>query len=194
MIERGKLDFRRGKSSSALVFFDKAIEVNPTEPEVHYQRSLVLARLGRTPRPRPSRKRASAYARIRTSSISFSKTFIAPPMTSYCNSMPHAGCSTTATRKKAFAGLRKSSANAPSTRRPIGYSPTTTKSKGIAAWPIFTVSRQVRKETVDQGYWQTKPPTDAVGMTAQAYDLSPPCEGGVGGVDGVNQLALRRRK
>jgi tetratricopeptide (TPR) repeat protein len=48
MIERGKLDFRRGKSWSALVFFDKAIEVDPTEPEVHYLRSLVLARLGRT--------------------------------------------------------------------------------------------------------------------------------------------------
>jgi tetratricopeptide (TPR) repeat protein len=49
LIERGKLDFRRGKSTSALAFFDKAIEVDATEPEVHYQRSLVLARLGRTP-------------------------------------------------------------------------------------------------------------------------------------------------
>ena len=48
LIERGKLDFRRGKSTSALAFFDKAIEVDATEPEVHYQRSLVLARLGRT--------------------------------------------------------------------------------------------------------------------------------------------------
>jgi tetratricopeptide (TPR) repeat protein len=48
LIERGKMDVRRGRLESALTYFDKAIQLDASEPDVHYQRSLLLARLGRS--------------------------------------------------------------------------------------------------------------------------------------------------
>ena len=88
----------------------------------------------------------SAYARIRTSSISSSKTFIALPTISNCNSMP---------RRWLFdhghpeEGLRwtekilRESPQHPETNRLLAdyY-----EKKGIAAWPTFTVSRRVIKQ------------------------------------------------
>jgi tetratricopeptide (TPR) repeat protein len=48
LFERGKMEIGRGRTDTALAFFDKAVEMNADEPEVHYQRSLILTRLGRT--------------------------------------------------------------------------------------------------------------------------------------------------
>ena len=48
LIERGKLEVSRGRLESGLTFFDQAMSIDAGEPEVHYQRSLVLTRLGRT--------------------------------------------------------------------------------------------------------------------------------------------------
>jgi tetratricopeptide (TPR) repeat protein len=48
LFERGKMEIARGRTEAALAFFDKAVEMNADEPEVHYQRSLILTRLGRT--------------------------------------------------------------------------------------------------------------------------------------------------
>jgi tetratricopeptide (TPR) repeat protein len=45
--ERGKLELKRGRFQSALDFFNRAVALNADEPEVHYQRSLVLNWLGR---------------------------------------------------------------------------------------------------------------------------------------------------
>jgi tetratricopeptide (TPR) repeat protein len=47
-MERGKLEVGRGRLESGLTFFDQAMSIDAGEPEVHYQRSLVLTRLGRT--------------------------------------------------------------------------------------------------------------------------------------------------
>ena len=48
LMERGKLEVGRGRLESGLTFFDQAMSIDAGEPEVHYQRSLVLTRLGRT--------------------------------------------------------------------------------------------------------------------------------------------------
>ena len=48
LLERGKLEVGRGRFESALTFMDRALGIDAGEPEVHYQRSLVLTRLGRT--------------------------------------------------------------------------------------------------------------------------------------------------
>ena len=48
LLERGKLEVGRGRFESALTFIDRAMSIDAGEPEVHYQRSLVLTRLGRT--------------------------------------------------------------------------------------------------------------------------------------------------
>ncbi|APW61475.1 tetratricopeptide repeat protein [Paludisphaera borealis] len=45
--ERGKLEMKRGRFRPALGFFDRAVALDADEPEVHYQRSLVLTWLGR---------------------------------------------------------------------------------------------------------------------------------------------------
>lgn len=48
LVERGKIELRRRDLNAALAFQDRAIAIDPSEPESHYQRSLVLVRLGRT--------------------------------------------------------------------------------------------------------------------------------------------------
>jgi tetratricopeptide (TPR) repeat protein len=48
IFERGKLESRRGQFARALEFFDKAIGLDSVEPEIRYQRSLVLSAMGRT--------------------------------------------------------------------------------------------------------------------------------------------------
>jgi len=48
LMERGKLEVGRGRLESGFTFFDQAMSIDAGEPEVHYQRSLVLTRLGRT--------------------------------------------------------------------------------------------------------------------------------------------------
>jgi predicted Zn-dependent protease len=47
-VERGKLESRRGRFAAALAFFDRAVELEPVEPEIRYQRSMVLSAMGRT--------------------------------------------------------------------------------------------------------------------------------------------------
>ncbi len=48
LMERGKLEVGRGRFESGLSYFNQAMSIDAGEPEVHYQRSLVLTRLGRT--------------------------------------------------------------------------------------------------------------------------------------------------
>jgi tetratricopeptide (TPR) repeat protein len=48
LLERGKIEVRRGHLEAALGYLDRALAVDPKEPAIHYHRSLVLARLGRT--------------------------------------------------------------------------------------------------------------------------------------------------
>jgi len=48
LLERGKLEVGRDRFESALTFIDRAMSIDAGEPEVHYQRNLVLTRLGRT--------------------------------------------------------------------------------------------------------------------------------------------------
>jgi len=48
LMERGKLEVGRGRLESGLSYFDQAMSIDAGEPEAHYQRSLVLTRLGRT--------------------------------------------------------------------------------------------------------------------------------------------------
>jgi tetratricopeptide (TPR) repeat protein len=62
LVERGKMDIRRGQFASALQYFDKAVGMEATEPEVHYQRSLILTRLGRV---EEARKEQEEEARLR---------------------------------------------------------------------------------------------------------------------------------
>jgi tetratricopeptide (TPR) repeat protein len=47
LVERGKLESRRGRFAAALEYFDRAVGLDSPEPEIHYQRSLVLAAMGR---------------------------------------------------------------------------------------------------------------------------------------------------
>ena len=47
LVERGKIESRRGDFTAALRFLDKAVSVDRVEPEIRYQRSLILSRLGR---------------------------------------------------------------------------------------------------------------------------------------------------
>ena len=47
LIDRAKLELSRGRPESGLHFLDQAGSIDAGEPEVHYQRSLVLTRLGR---------------------------------------------------------------------------------------------------------------------------------------------------
>ena len=55
LVERGKLEVGRGRLESGLSYFDQALSIDAGEPEVHYQRSLVLTRLGRTALARAER-------------------------------------------------------------------------------------------------------------------------------------------
>lgn len=48
LVERGKLEIHHGRLKEAMEFFDRAVQMDFTEPEVHYQRSLLLTQLGRT--------------------------------------------------------------------------------------------------------------------------------------------------
>ena len=56
LLERGKLEVGRGRSESGLTFMDRALKIDAGEPEVHYQRSLVLTRLGRTAEAKDERE------------------------------------------------------------------------------------------------------------------------------------------
>ncbi len=47
LVERGKLESRRGRFAAALEYFDRAADLDSLEPEIRYQRSLVLAAMGR---------------------------------------------------------------------------------------------------------------------------------------------------
>jgi tetratricopeptide (TPR) repeat protein len=48
LVARAKIESRRGSLEVALKFLDKAVVVDNVEPEIRYQRSLILSRLGRT--------------------------------------------------------------------------------------------------------------------------------------------------
>ena len=48
LIDRAKLELSRGRPESGLHFLDQAGSIDAGEPEVHYQRSLALTRLGRS--------------------------------------------------------------------------------------------------------------------------------------------------
>ncbi len=48
LVDRGKLESRRGRFVAALEYFDRAAGLDSLEPEIRYQRSLVLAAMGRT--------------------------------------------------------------------------------------------------------------------------------------------------
>jgi tetratricopeptide (TPR) repeat protein len=47
LVERGKMELQRGRLATALELFDKAVALDSAEPEVHFQRSVILGRLGR---------------------------------------------------------------------------------------------------------------------------------------------------
>jgi tetratricopeptide (TPR) repeat protein len=47
LVERGKMEIHLGRLARALEFFDQAVKLDFTEPEVHYQRSLLLTQLGK---------------------------------------------------------------------------------------------------------------------------------------------------
>jgi tetratricopeptide (TPR) repeat protein len=59
LIERAKLALRRGTLDGALADLDRAVLIDPFEPEGHYHRGLVLARLGRAEEARGESERAS---------------------------------------------------------------------------------------------------------------------------------------
>jgi tetratricopeptide (TPR) repeat protein len=61
-VERGKLDSRRRRFASALAFFDKAIELDSVDPDIRYQRSVVLSAMGRTD---DARKEQEVMSRLR---------------------------------------------------------------------------------------------------------------------------------
>jgi tetratricopeptide (TPR) repeat protein len=62
LVARGKIESRRGSLELALKFLDKAVVVDNIEPEVRYQRSLILSRLGRTD---DARKEQDETSRLR---------------------------------------------------------------------------------------------------------------------------------
>lgn len=62
LAERGKIEIRHARFAAALEFFDRALAIDSTEPEVHYQRSLILAQLGRGDE---ARKEQSEATRLR---------------------------------------------------------------------------------------------------------------------------------
>jgi tetratricopeptide (TPR) repeat protein len=56
LVEQAKFEVRAGRMDSALETLDRAVRIDPSEPEPHYQRSLILARLGRTDEARAERE------------------------------------------------------------------------------------------------------------------------------------------
>jgi tetratricopeptide (TPR) repeat protein len=70
LVERGKIETRRGDFSAALRFLDKAVNVDSVEPEIRYQRSLILSRLGRA---EDARKDQEEMARLRKEKEEFDK-------------------------------------------------------------------------------------------------------------------------
>ena len=48
LMDRARLEIGHGRLESGLRFLDRAMSLDASEPEVHYQRSLLLNRLGRT--------------------------------------------------------------------------------------------------------------------------------------------------
>ncbi len=48
LLELGKIEVQQGHLEAALEYLGRALALDPQEPAVHYHRSLVLARLGRT--------------------------------------------------------------------------------------------------------------------------------------------------
>jgi len=62
LMERGKLDLRRDDPAAALARFDRAAARAPFDPAPHYQRSLVLKRLGRA---EESARAQATFARLR---------------------------------------------------------------------------------------------------------------------------------
>jgi Flp pilus assembly protein TadD len=60
--ERGKLEMKRGRFESALGYLDRAVALDAEEPDVHYQRSLALAWLGRA---EDARKEKDETARLK---------------------------------------------------------------------------------------------------------------------------------
>lgn len=62
LLERGKLDVRRDDPAAALARFDRAVAGAPFDPAPHYQRLLVLRRLGRADE---SAREQATFARLR---------------------------------------------------------------------------------------------------------------------------------
>jgi tetratricopeptide (TPR) repeat protein len=62
LVEQAKLDIRAGRLDAALATLDRAIATDASEPEPHYQRSLILARLGR---PDEAKSEREATNRLR---------------------------------------------------------------------------------------------------------------------------------
>jgi predicted Zn-dependent protease len=62
LVERGKMELQRGRLAAALECFDQAVALDSEEPEVHLQRSVLLARMGREDE---ARKERDETARLR---------------------------------------------------------------------------------------------------------------------------------
>lgn len=59
LLEMARIALRRGRNIEALELLDRAIQLDESEPELHYQRSLALARLGRADEARAERERTT---------------------------------------------------------------------------------------------------------------------------------------
>jgi tetratricopeptide (TPR) repeat protein len=70
LIERGKIEGRRARFEVALEFLDKAVKVDNVEPEIRYQRSIILSRLGRS---EEARKEQEETSRLRKEKEEFEK-------------------------------------------------------------------------------------------------------------------------
>ncbi len=64
--ERGKMEMERGRFADALSYFEKATAADASEPEIHYQKSLLLSWLGREEDAKREREETTRLREVKT--------------------------------------------------------------------------------------------------------------------------------